>query len=680
MNQRPTLDARAAQGSPRRGGRRLAALGSSIAMSVLAACGGGGSTATGSDPVAQSCAPGLITGFEKAVDSAPIAAVSGLDNAGIGGFGGDGGGGDGAIGIGIGGADGQYRNVDVTVETAAGAVFGPTRVDDTKGMVTFVGCNAELPIKVTFEGKAVDAVYYDEGLKRDVSFFNERRIGLISNYNKNVGVTPLSHALFDRAMELGRQAGNAEGWKVPELIALAHTDLLAVVNNQLPKQLRVSDLRTLPIALNATKDVTGSQALSDNENGVMGAVLAGLAKAGATNLPDSTKPALDLARTLIDDLTDAKLDLKDENSALLVQLNKLPYTYDTLWNQAAVNAGDTASKVGSGALQSDSAVVAYVSAADGGAETRYVVRSNGDLITVLNAGVNGGTLARPAAGVEFVEVMGFGAGQPVVALRRDGASVLVFTTPADGSVFFEVPSPAPGGTITELMDGGSPVIRTSDGSFWRLDPAATPPRFNDEPTPPGVHTFTFRPEYAGALTPSDGELGADPNGADDNGLCVGASIDGLVRLWRPVFAPGTSVAGQTVSVPNIVQVSSNQEVSLGINSDGELYHLDANHSVGDNSLALLRPQSDPVKVLSEPKACWIESPYVVGCDGSVRQVQYPLYTDGTSTRPGPISGLNQLAIPSPVWRTRSNRGADLVFLGTDGKVYQADGSELVLPQ
>ncbi|MGH1359833.1 MAG: hypothetical protein ACRBC3_13775 [Burkholderiaceae bacterium] len=668
------------------GWRWLAGL---LALSTLAACGGGNDDDTS---VSSNCRPGLIQGFDQKVGDAPIASVSVQEGQGGDGEGGVGGG----EGNGIGGADGQYRNVAVTVETVDGKTYGPLSVDDTKGMVTYVPCNEPLPVKVTFEGKAVDATYYDEGLKRDVSFFSKRRIGLITALDTNTGVTPLSHALYERAMEIGRVQGSAEGWKNPTIIGQAHAELLALINDQLPSIYRVTDLRRLPIALNADNDRVGSNTLEDNQNGVYGAILAGLAKTGTTTLPASTAPALDLADVLIDDLRDAKIDLKSPDGVVLSTADKLPYTFETLWTQAAVSTGSTAQENGNGNLQSDKVVIGYVRHRDEGmggtVETEYILTSSGELITNLNPDVGGGNVQRPADGIRFSQLLFFAADQPVAALRRDGKGVLMFSNPADGSASFEVPAPG-GKTFVELMDGASAVVRVSDGSLMRFNGGSN--SFVNEPTPPGVINFTFRPEFAGALPPGgDTELGADPNGDDNNGLCIGASLDGKVKLWRPVFAPGEQVAGLDQTIEDIVQVSSDQVVSLGLRSDGALFHLDANHSVlfrnpngsvateldGDETRELLTPAADPL-LITAPRMCWTRAPYVIGCDGSVYEVEYPKFADATGAvqGAGPVTGITKLPIPSPVWRTRANRGDDLVFIGTDGKVYEADGTALTLP-
>lgn len=666
-----------------------------VSVAVLAACGGGSSTP---GPVAGSCQPGLISGFAAAVGDAPIANVNVQEGQGEGG--GDGGVGGGE-GNGVGGADGQYRSVAVTVETSDGSIFGPTMVDDTKGMVTFVPCNEPLPHKITFEGKATDATYYDEGLKRDASFFGKRRIGLITALDTNTGVTPLTHALYERSQQIGSQQGTAEGWKNPTIVGQAHAELLAVVNDQLPSIYRVTDLRRLPIALNANNDRVGSNTLDNNQNGVYGAVLAGLAKTAATTLPGSQSPALDLADVLIADLSDAKINLKDAGNVQLGADDKIPYTFETLWTQAAVSTGDTAQDNGAGTLQSEVVVVGYARHRDdlsvsATVETEYVLASSGDLYTNLNPAVNGGTLQLPTTGIKYSQLLFFAADQPVVALRRDGKGVLVFADPADGSAFVEV-LPTAGRTFVELMDGASAVVRMSDGELMRFNSGAG--AFANEPTPDGVINFTFRPEFAGALgVGGDGQLGADGNGAADNGLCIGASYDGKVRLWRPVFTPGQSVPGQEQVIEDIVQVSSDQAVSLGLRADGALFHLDANHVVqfrnpGDNSVVavgevldgdeareLLAANANPVEITA-PRICWTRAPFAIGCDGKVFEVEFPKFVDGTGAVKGvgAVTGLRELPIPSPVWRTRANRGDDLVFIGTDGIVYEVDGTPLQLP-
>ena len=658
---------------------------------VLSACGGGDGD---DDNVAGKCVPGVQTGFKAAIGDQPIPLVT--EGEGEGG-GGDGGGGGGE-GNGVGGGDGQYRNVAVTIEDASGRTYGPATVDDEKGMVTFVHCNEpQLPARVTFEGKSVDATYYDEGLEKDVSFFDKRRIGLITNLAVNTGVTPLSEALYQRAQEIGRLQGVADGWKNATIVGQAQAELLAVINDQLPGIYRLTDLKRLPNALSEQEDQVGTNALPDNQNGIYGALLAGLAKSGATTLPDSTSPALDVAEALILDLRDATLNLKDANGELVGEADKIPYSYDSLWTLTSVSTGEAAQKTGSGSLLTASVPLAYLleenaAAGIGEAElSRYVLESNGELTVEVTTG---GTpqVQQPTAGVKYSKLMRFPNGAPgesvVMALRQDGSSVRMFPLGSDGSTSSEL-TPPNGNNFVELMDGGSPVLRLSDGSFVRWDGANG---FNVEPVPEGVVNFTFRVEYAGALDNDETALGPDTNGADDNGLCIGTSRTGKVKLWRPVFSPGDTIPAQEPEVDEIVQASSNQDISLGLTATGAVYHLDANHSVrflepggapatelsGDETRELIRPQAAPVLINELPKICSLRAPYAIACGGAAYRLDYPAYADqsGAVQGAGPISGVTALPIPAPVWRTIVDRGGNLAFIGTDGKAYSNDGNEI----
>lgn len=651
---------------------------------TLAACGGGSSNVNNDS---ANCVSGLQTGFKAQAGDQPIENVSFEGEGGDGD--GDGGGSGGGEGHGIGGGDGQYKNVSVTIEDAAGKTYGPQLVDEEKGMVTLVHCGEpQLPARITFEGKDVNATYYDEGLQRDVSFFSKRRIGLLTNLDVNTGVTPLTEALYERAQEIGRVQGTPEGWKNPTIVGQAQAELLVLINDQLPGIYRLTDLKRLPIPLNVDTDKAGSNALADNQNGIYGALLAGLAKTGATTLPNSTTPALDVAEALILDLRDASLNLKDANGELIGEANRIPYTSDTLWTQTAVSTGETAERTGSGSLLNSTAPIGFVretsvdTTTGGVQESAYLLESSGDLLVQVVQTVAGGNpeASNPTPNVKYSQLLRFAANQPVVALRRDGKGVLVFPTASDGSAFLEL-APPTGTNFVELMDGGSPVLRLSDGTFVRYAPDPVSPGFNVEPVPEGVLSFTFRPEFAGALAAGDDELGADPNGDADNGLCIGSSRTGQVKLWRPVFQPGDIIQASNQAVADIVQVSSDQSVSLGLTADGVIFHLDANHTVrfDDPAVAasrvLTRPDAAPVEVKSS-KICSLRAPYAIGCNGKAYEVQYERFLNAENAvqGAGPITGISELPIPAPIWRTRSNRGNNLVFLGTDGVAYNPDGS------
>lgn len=669
---------------------------------ALTACGGGGGGGGGGEApsaVSANCSPGLVKGFAGDIGDAPIPIVNGQPGSGEGtGAGGDGGGGSvgGGEGNGIGGADGQYANVVVTVEAANGRTFGPWPLDETKGMVTYVHCGLPLPAKVTFEGKAANATYYDEGLGRDVSFAGKKRIGLISRYETNTGVTGLTHALYERAMAIGRARGIAEGWRDATVVDQAHAELLAVVNDQLPGLYRLADLRRLPVMLNSRNDKEGSGVLSANPNGVYGALLAGLAQAAATNLATSQAPALDLAEALIADLGDGRVDLAGTDAAPVGATGKVPYSYESLWSHATVGTGVAAARNGTGSLRTDSVAIGYVRSkaigavpAGAVAETEYTLGSGGELVVNLDPG-KGGAARRPAAGLKFSQLYRFGL-EPVVALRRDGRGLLVFPTSWDGSLSFEVTAPASGATIVELFDPGYPAVRLSDGSLHRLQGNALVP----EPAPAGALNFTCRSEFAGALAaPADPSLGA-ANGT----LCFGPDAAGQVRAWRP----SGSAAGRAFALPKVVQVSGNEQILLALQADGAVVQLDADHAVrfrnaagaevsqlvGGETRELVAAGSAPVRV-AMPKACWVRAPFVVACDGVAYAMDYREFTapDGSFAGAGPITGIKRVPIPTDVWRTRANRrlasataelASDAVFIGVDGRIFDVDGKPKTLP-
>ncbi len=662
--------------------RNMVRLSGVMACSILAACGGGGDGGTPPSVVSANCVPGLITGFNAPVSDAIIGNVDLQPGAseGQGGGTGDGSGSvGGGEGVGIGGSDGQYANVDVTVETAQGRIFGPWKVDSDKGMVTFVPCGVPLPAKITFEGIDANATYYDEGLGRDVSFVGKRRIGVLTTTVVNAGVSPLTEALFERAMAIGSSRGVAEGWKDPSILEQAHREILALVNDQLPGIYRIADLRRLPVPLNSRNDQPGSGALPANDNGRYGAILAGLAKTGATALPYSQSPALDVAQSLIADLADGRLD---PLSSTTTTSGPPPYTRETLWTQATVATGATATANGSGELASTVVPIGYVRSKTVGAvpagaigETEYVLGSNGVLVVNLDPAVGGGTRRLPASGVPFVQMYRFGA-SPVVALRRDGKGVLVFPNPADGTNFVEVVPPDPQTTFVDLFDVDGPVLLLSNGSRLRLNGTA----MSALPAPPGVPDFVCREELPGALAnPGDPALGGTPGT-----ICYGTAVGGSARLWR---LGGTG--GRDLPVTNAEQISSNGQIVLGLQADGALLQLDADHAVSGPSGALVAPGAQPARI-TVPPICSVQAPFAVACDGSAYAVEYTEFKTGSGdfAGAGAVTGARRLSLPGPVWRARSNRklgsseaelGSDAVFLGVDGNVYDQNGAVLNLP-
>jgi len=589
---------------------------------AVAACGGGGSST-----VAAECKRGLASGFGAQIADNIISQVPAQEGQG-GSEGGGGSVGDGE-GIGVGGSDGQYTNVDVTIELTNGTKFGPWKVDETKGMVTYVHCGAVLPAKITFEGKSADALYYDEGLKRDVSFVGKSRIGLMTSYEKNVGVTALSHALFERSQTIGRDQGRDDGWKDLAIVEQAHRELLKTVNDQLPGLYRLDDLRRLPVILNKDNDQQNSGTLTANQNGTYGALIAGFNLTGATALPNSEQPALDMAETIIADLADGELDSIGPDGQSTNSPGRTPYQFDSLWSAWTTGTGETAGRNGRDNLATDVLPIGVVrsSAAQGQGgsvtETEYVLTSNGKLIANLNPSVNGGQATQPGQDRQYSQLYRFGV-EPVVALRSDGQGLLVFPTSWDGSFSFEVAPPTPAVRMLELIDAGFPIIRMSDGLLYRLQGSTLSP----EAAPAGVLNYACRAEFDGALANGgDGRLGGS-NGR----VCYGSNVSNQSVVWRP----GTGAAGLPLAQGPVKQVSGNEQINLALLSDGSLLQLDHDHSVifrdgagnpvetlqGGETRELVAPGSAPLR-LNTPPISWARTPFVIDCDGSAYALEYP---------------------------------------------------------
>ena len=670
---------------------------SAVLAASLAGCGGGGGD-TPSLVGASGCLPGLITGFSGTIGDSPLgpfAPVPGL-STGEGGDGGAGGGVGGGGGEGVGGSDGQYTRVDVTVETAAGARTGPWPVDAASGMVTYVPCDHKPPMRITFQGRAADSVYYDEGTGRDESFAGKVRYGLITTPERNHGVTPFSHALYLRVQQIGRERGLTEGWHDLSVIEQAHREMLTAVNDQLPGIYRLDDLTRLPVMLNSRNDVEGSGVLTPNANGVYGAVVSGLSLMASTTLPRTGGTALELSDALASDLADGRLDLSAADGSAIATATRAPYSFESMWSHLTVGAGVTAARTGVDRLKDEAVPIGYVRAkapegatTTGARETLYALSSNGSLIAVPNPDA-GTAPGKPAANQRFSQLYRFGP-ETVVALRRDGQGLMVFPTAWDGQFNVEVAAPA-GGRIVEMFDVGYPVLRMADGSLFRLQGTS----LVSEPAPPGMLNASCRSEYAGALANgSDPALGGSGTGV----VCYGPTTAGSTRIWRQ----GGGVVGVDMSLPRILQVSGNEQIVLGLLSDGSVMQLDADHAVRyvdggggavtqptDTAGRQLMAAGSPPKRIDLPKVCWVRAPFAIGCDGSAWAMTYQEYRSpsGEFMGAGPITGTRAVSIPTPVWRTRANRRmtsadaemtADAVFIGVNGRVYDLNGQPINLP-
>lgn len=317
------------------------------------------------------CVPGIIAGFDgplqdslSRVISQPNPTAGGDSPGGIGG--GDGG----AGGVGVGGSLGQFTNVDVTVQFAAGTTFGPIRADAAKGMVTLVPCALQPPVLVTFTGAAGSgAQYFDEQLDAPASFEGQTVRGILTRLDRNGGVTPFTEAMVRRTLQLGGEVATdgghrlkliekaGEAWTDPARVQIAHDEVLKAVNDLLPGIYRLEDLRRLPVIVNAAGNQSDSAVLTDNQNGVYGAVLGGLAKAAARSQPASPTPALAIQKQLADDLADGVLDLRQSGTPVAPGTGASTYHYDALAARLTNETGATAKALGAGALKTKTSPV-----------------------------------------------------------------------------------------------------------------------------------------------------------------------------------------------------------------------------------------------------------------------------------------------------------------------------------
>jgi hypothetical protein len=260
-----------------------------VLVALLTACGGGGGGGDNSGPLP--CVAAVTPGPNPGDVGGPGGA------AGVGDGGGDGAGS-------AGGVEGQFKRALIAVEQADGKMIGEAQVDDTYGMVRVELCQYGGPVKFTLKGRADGAtVYYDEGKATELPFpANETIHVVIANYNKNVGITPLTEAAYQY---LTAKYG-ADGWKDPAHVLEANEAIRTEFNRHLPAALQIEDITRLPAIIGPT---TATGSLPASKNALYGTVISGLAQSAALFNVGEITPALTIARQIGLDLSDGKLDL-----------------------------------------------------------------------------------------------------------------------------------------------------------------------------------------------------------------------------------------------------------------------------------------------------------------------------------------------------------------------------------
>jgi len=290
------------------------------------------------EPSPQACTPRLIDGFASSDRSKWIKVGNGAEQD---------------DGIGIGGGPGFTSGASVEVTFADGTIIRGARTDAATGMVTLVPCSLKsaLPALVRMHGEP-GSRYYDAGSGQWVSFEGETLHGLVHGLevDRNLAVTPFTEAVYQRALALGSDQASAAGrfvvkstgpaWHDPGRIELAHDEVLAAVNDQLPGVYRLERLEHMPLLIDEQGDTEGSQVLPKTPDGVHGAVIAGFAKAAAASRPGDPAPALGISERFAADMANGVLDNPFAGLDASAPGSMLPvYNVDTLWRD--MTAGTT---------------------------------------------------------------------------------------------------------------------------------------------------------------------------------------------------------------------------------------------------------------------------------------------------------------------------------------------------
>jgi hypothetical protein len=720
-------------------------LGAVLALG-MAGCGGGGSPTVGGDPapvpggapapgtpadptapdpvappppVAADCQPGIVTGFTGIAGTDALTRV--ILGEGDGGGGGVGAGGGGADGVGVGGSLGQFRNVDATVEFADGTRFGPVRVDTTNGMVTLVPCGLQPPVLVTFAGApGSGARYFDEGANVEVPFEGEVLRSVLSRFDRNGGVTPLTDALVSDVTGLFPTSGLAssgpdnrvrakavDSWKDPAAVEASHNRVRAAINDQLPRIYRLQDLRRLPVALNAARLASGSQALPDNQNGIYGAVLGGLAITAAATQANPQRPGLAAQKQLSADLADGVLDRRAGDRSL-VAVGEGAYNYDTFSRQLTTATGDVTRRAGAGDLASRAIPIQQVRARAGidpnaALEWLFSLRSDGRLAI---SGPPGAAAPPVDAALRFARIdlleraARTRASDPadswqncLVATVADGSRLIAWRVGLPGG-FATRPAPAgqswlsvaPESLSAEILGGDNLLFVSRVGLATELSGDSNGKGLCDDVDPhpgaPGVIPAKpvvqvlqdFGNRY---LLNSDGTV----EGWGLNRRALGVNDLASGSLGSSSRSPVLTAAG--VALNSVVMLSRGEDLyrpralvrsSTQPALDGAVFTW-----ADDAALRFAK------RIEGLPKVCWISGPYAVGCDGSLWYAAQVV--NGTGV---PLPAPQVRKIGDGFWRvnesTRTweqstttgtvlNRIVNYRAVATDDRVYRLNGTE-----
>ena len=245
-----------------------------------------------------------------------------------------GGGGDGEGGVGAGGSLGRFLRGQVTATLDDGMVLGEAPTDG-RGLVTiYPGRGYKGGLKIELRGLS-ETNYFDEAKSEDLPFPSGERIRVhIDRIRSNIAITPFTEA----AVQF--QASPLLAHRTPqERLRIANAQVRQQINNQLPTQYALSDITTLPVlvgpdSINSKTEL--NTLTTETPSGRYGSVIAGLSIAAGQFNNQLVAPGYSIAKQIVVDLTDGRLDGAGPGGAALAPDDELAYLVEDLPSQLIV--------------------------------------------------------------------------------------------------------------------------------------------------------------------------------------------------------------------------------------------------------------------------------------------------------------------------------------------------------
>jgi hypothetical protein len=523
-------------------------------------------------------------------------------------------------------------------------------------------------------------------------------------------VTPFTDAIVRRSKALAdvqassggfplkNLATQAEGWTDPARVQMAHDEVRRALNDQLPGMYRIDDLTRLPVMLNQQNDQQGSGALTDNQNGIYGAVVSGYAKVGSgEEFQRAGTPAYLKGEQFSRDLVDGRLDRREGTLPLSESASGGAYEVDQLWIESTVGTGSVASQSGAGSLAERRGIVMTASAGETGNTRRFFHGTSGRLTIVdrcLSPG--NGCDNRDSVVGDFRQAQVLVNQGVVAAISWDRSRLVLYQIhPGSAGIGMQpvpvadFPVPKAGVSFSAIRHG---LLVLSDGTIWAVLGEGFPASYQllHVPVPPEVvhGTIGYFAEDI-ALRPLESPLAY---GLTSAGSVVAWSLRDASRKRTVALPPSTVV----------VQLSTDQGHVLALTDRNQVYWINPEHAQrivgeapGEQHIEPLFPEADPLPVLLSqlPESCWIAMPLVLGCDGRAWELQSDIVMFVLARTPsgfGAITGVRAVPIEKPIWRitpeVRSyvylhaySQSSHARLIAVDGTIYDKFGQSEDVP-